>query len=151
MTDEESTANLMEQQAVIDVMSRYARGIDRRDAELYLSCLADPIDIEIDRRGGPGMKASDWLAEAFEAVAPYTSTQHLITNHDVHFPDGPNGDRAVCNAYLQAQHWRAEKSMLLGGRYENGLSRHDNNWQINRLRLRIDWIEKSVSTVTEEP
>lgn len=141
MNNDESIARVVERQAVIDVLSRYARGIDRRDLELYRSCLTDRIDVEMARMGGPDMAADDWVAEAFEVVARYTSTQHLITNHDVHFPDGPGGDRALCTAYLQAQHWREEKSRLLGGRYDHGLRREAGAWRIHRLGLHVDWLE----------
>lgn len=144
MSDEAfSVLHLVERQAVVDVLSRYARGIDRRDAELYRSCLADRIDVKMARMGGPGMSADDWVTEAFAAAGRYASTQHLITNHDVHFPDGPGGDRATCTAYLQAQHWNQDESMLLGGRYDHDLRRKNGAWRLERLGLKIDWVEQT--------
>ena len=82
---------LLEREAVIRVLSRYARGIDRKDAALYRSCLADPIDVHAGQYGGEGLRADAWLKEAFEIAETYTTTQHLITNHEVEFPDGPKG------------------------------------------------------------
>ena len=102
----ESVSFLVEKDAVVRVLSQYAQGIDRKDAELYRSCLTDPIDVDAGDFGGTGMRADDWLAEAFEIADGYTSTQHIITNHEVEFPDGPGGNEARCRAYLQAQHWR---------------------------------------------
>ncbi|MFP6639958.1 MAG: nuclear transport factor 2 family protein [Myxococcota bacterium] len=145
MSNDESTALIVERQAVIDVLSRYARGIDRRDADLYRSCLTDRIDVKMAQMGGPDMAADDWVTEAFTASARYTSTQHLITNHDVQFPDGAGGDRALCVAYLQAQHWTEEESMLLGGRYDHELRRENGAWRLHRLGLHIDWVEMTPS------
>ncbi len=138
----ESVAFLVEKDAVVRVLSQYAKGIDRKDADLYRSCLSDPIDIDAGEFGGVGMKADDWLAEAFEIADGYTSTQHIITNHEVEFPDGPGGNEAHCRAYLQAQHWRAEESMLLGGRYNLKLRKEAGAWRIYKVGLEIDWIHK---------
>lgn len=134
---------LLEREAVIRVLSRYARGIDRKDAALYRSCLADPIDVHAGQYGGEGLRADAWLKEAFEIAETYTTTQHLITNHEVEFPDGPKGSEARCRAYLQAQHWTAEASMLLGGHYDHRLRKEDGAWRIYRIGLEIDWMQES--------
>ena len=136
---------LLEKEAVIRVLSRYARGIDRKDAELYRSCLSDPIDVHAGQYGGDGLSAEAWIAEAFEIAEAYTTTQHIITNHEVDFPDGPHGDEARCRAYLQAQHWTAEESRLLGGRYNHRLRKEDGAWRIYRIGLEIDWMQDSSS------
>ena len=138
----ESVALLIEKEAVVRVLSQYARGIDRKDAELYRSCLANPIDVDVGEFGGVGMKADDWVAEAFGIADGYTSTQHIITNHEVEFPNGPDGDEARCRAYLQAQHWRAEESMLLGGRYDHKLRKEAGTWRIYKVGLKVDWVHK---------
>ena len=140
---ETSIEHLLEREAVIQVLSRYARGIDRREAELYRSCLADPIDVEAGQYGGKGMRADAWVAQAFEIANGYTTTQHIITNHEVEFPDGPDGNEARCLAYLQAQHWREDESQLLGGRYDHRLRREDGQWRIYQITLSVDWIQQS--------
>lgn len=140
---ETSADFLLEREAVIRVLSQYARGIDRRDAELYRACLADPIDVDAGQYGGKGLSAEAWVAQAFEIAEAHTTTQHIITNHEVDFPDGPHGDEARCLAYLQAQHWRAEESTLLGGQYDHRLRREDGNWRIYRISLKVEWIQET--------
>ena len=81
----------------------------------------------------------------FEIAEAYTTTQHIITNHEVDFPDGPHGDEARCRAYLQAQHWTAEESRLLGGRYDHRLRKENGAWRIYRISLEIDWMQDSSS------
>ncbi len=141
--NEASVDFLLEKDAVIRVLSRYARGIDRKDAELYRSCLADPIDVDAGQYGGQGMSAEAWLSEAFGIAESYTTTQHIITNHEVDFPNGPDGDEARCQAYLQAQHWKAEESTLLGGRYEHRLRKENGSWRIYKIALEIDWMQET--------
>ncbi|MAI80722.1 MAG: hypothetical protein CL917_17410 [Deltaproteobacteria bacterium] len=143
MNEEATLTLLLEQHAVIDVLSRYARGIDRRDKKLYRACLCDQIDIDIEGMEERSRSADEWITEAFSISDNYASTQHLITNHEVHFKDGPNGNIARCTAHLQAQQWNPQKSTLLGGRYDYGLRKEGGEWRIDRIGLKVDWVEES--------
>lgn len=138
MTDARLEA-LIDRQEIVDVMSRYARGIDRRDAALYRACFTDVLDVEMPGASWPAITAEKWTEHALGVVSAFESTQHIITNHVVEL----EGDDARCTAYVQAQHWRPESAWLIGGQYRNQLSRVAGEWRIRHLELQFAWTERT--------
>lgn len=129
---------LIDRNDIIDTLSRYAAGIDQRDAALYRSCFTD--ELEVDVGGSPGRRTADeWVSQAMNAVSPFQTTQHIITNHTVTI----EGDEATCIAYLQAQHWNPENALLVGGYYTDKLVRTADGWRISSLKLTITWTQTS--------
>jgi ketosteroid isomerase-like protein len=129
---------LMDQSEIVDVLSRYAAGVDRRDAALYRSCFTDELEVDMLGHRFGRLTAQDWVEKAMAAVSVFQATQHLITNHRVEI----RGDEATCTAYLQAQHWNPDGSLLIGGTYTNSLVRCVDGWRISRLVLTQSWSEK---------
>ncbi len=138
MTDS-ALQQLVDRQEIVDVMSRYARGIDRRDAQLYRSCFTDVIDVEMPGAQRPATSADSWVEHALGVVTAFESTQHIITNHVIEI----DHDEARCTAYVQAQHWRPESAWLVGGQYRNELVRIDGEWRIRHLELVFAWTERT--------
>jgi ketosteroid isomerase-like protein len=140
--DSNALQGLMDRNAIIDTLTRYATGIDSRDAEIYRSCFTE--DLEVDVGGGaPGACGADaWVDQAFRAVGAFQSTQHIITNHVVTI----DGDAATCVAYLQAQHFNPESSLLVGGYYTDRLVRVEEGWRIAKLKLTITWTQPWTAT-----
>jgi hypothetical protein len=134
-----SVPSAIDHEAIVDVMSRYARGIDRRDVAVYRSCFTDVIDLDMAGRRQDGIPADAWVEQAFDLVSHYETTQHLISNHVVEI----DRDTAVCRAQLQAQHWRPDGAWLVGGRYEDRLRHTADGWRIERLSLAITWSERT--------
>jgi len=137
MSDSE-IQGLIERQKIVDVFNRYAMGVDLKDRDLYLSCFAPKI--ELDMIGMTGTQtAEEWVDRALDLVGNYQATQHLISNHVIEI----DGDTAHGTAYLQAQHFNPEpgKSLLLGGYYANDFVRSAAGWRISKLTLTSTWTE----------
>jgi hypothetical protein len=134
---EEAKLNeLIDRNAIIDLMSRYASGIDLRDEALYRSCFTDELEWDMFGKGAYDRGSADeWVTTASNAVRPFQTTQHIITNHTIEI----DGDKATCIAYLQAQHWNPENHLLVGGYYSNELVRTSDGWLICKLKLTITW------------
>jgi len=133
--DEAKLQNLIDRNEIIDVMSRYATGIDQRDPALYRSCFTDELERDMFAQGFEQGSADSWVETAMNAVSPFQTTQHIITNHTIEI----DGDEATCVAYLQAQHWNPENFLLVGGYYTDKLRRTPEGWRIHSLQLKITW------------
>lgn len=135
--DETRAQTLIDESEIVDVMSRYAAGVDRRDPVVYRSCFTDELEVVMLGQDFGRLPADEWVSRAMAAVATHQATQHIITNHDVEI----DGDEATCTAYVQAQHWSPDASLLLGGTYTNRLVRGEDGWRICRLVLTQSWSE----------
>ncbi len=134
--NEDPLQALVERYEIIQIFNRYATGIDMRDRDLYRSCFADELRVEV----GPEPKtcpAEEWVEQAFNAVGVFQATQHIITNHVIDLA----GDEADATAYLYAQHFNPESAFTVGGYYANHFVRTEAGWKIDRLRLVITWTQ----------
>lgn len=138
---------LIDRDAIVDVMSRYARGIDRRDEAVYRACFTDAIDVAMGGGLQEAVDANAWVTSAFGLVGQYEATQHIISNHHVELSE----DTATCGAEVQAQHWRPDGYWLIGGRYENQLVRTTDGWRIRHLELTIRWSETAGAGMAPRP
>jgi hypothetical protein len=146
-------ARLADRQAVVDVVIRYATGIDMRDWDLYASCFTDPCEFDFSSWSGRGpalLTPEQWVKAVRSVNGNFDTTQHLSTNHVVTF-DGP--DAARCVSYMHAQHWFSAERLVelgeaateprwctLGGYYTNDLTRTDDGWKIRRCQLTVTWV-----------
>jgi hypothetical protein len=133
--DESQLQALIDRNAIIDTMNRYATGIDQRDAAIYRSCFTDQLELHMGDAEPRNCNADEWVSQAFAAVGTFQSTQHIITNHVVTL----EGEEADCVAYLQAQHYNPDNALLVGGYYTNRLVREAEGWRISSLKLTITW------------
>ena len=134
---------IREQWAIIDVLSRYARGIDRKDAVLYRSCFTEEVDVDMGRGLESGIPADAWVDQALSVVERYEATQHIISNHVISLESG----QARCRAEVQAQHWNPTGAWKIGGHYEDHLIKTETGWRIQRLTLKIRWSETTGDAV----
>ena len=131
---------LLDRMEIIDVQTRYATGVDTRDRDVYRSCFTGEIDLDMSGMGmGEPMKVSAdvWVDQALSLVSNFESTQHMITNHVITV----DGDRAICVAYVQAQHYNPQNTYTVGGYYANTLVRTPEGWKISKLRLTPTWTQ----------
>ena len=119
--------------ACMDVMLRYAAGVDERDMEMYRSCFAD--DVEVVGFGEETIHGGDaWRAYVENALERFGPTQHML---------GPQlatieGDVANCRTDVQAFHCLKEPeggTLILWATYKSDMARIDGQWRITRHEL----------------
>jgi ketosteroid isomerase-like protein len=128
--------DLVDREAIRDCVLRYARGLDRHDAEIYASVYhQDAIDHHgefLGRRDdfvpwGLALLASEWDAHT-----------HHITNTRVDI----DGDTAHSECYVLFVQRRRDGGNhdVGGGRYIDRLERRDGEWRIVARELVIEWL-----------
>ena len=129
--------DLIDKDAIRDVVLRYCRGIDRRDADLIRSAYhhdvtehhgayrGDSVDDFVDYAGG--------RSDLFDRVC------HYVTNHLIEL----DGDVAYSEAYAIALHRSridgVESNTIFGGRYVDTMERRDGRWAIADRVVVCDW------------
>lgn len=126
--------HLLDRQAVVDCVHRYARGLDRADDELLASAYhPDAVEDHGAYVGGvDGLLP--FLAMAHRSFDGY---QRYVTNTTVDL----DGDAAHAESYYLCVLRRDEKGSMLanGGRYVDRLERRDGEWRILRRVVVVDW------------
>ena len=119
--------------ALMDVMCKYAKGVDERDLVLYRSVFAE--DVEVVGFGPETVRGAEaWTAFVEKALEAYGATQHML---------GPqlasvDGDRAHCRTDVQALHYlraRPDTTLTLWATYETDMKRIGGEWKIKRHEL----------------
>ncbi len=119
--------------ALMDVMLKYAKGVDERDLDLYESLFADDVEV-VGFGPKPFHGAAAWAAFVKEALAQYGPTQHML---------GPqlatvSGDTAHCRTDVQALHFMKDApktTLTLWATYLTDMRRTDGEWKIARHEL----------------
>ena len=117
---------LLDRQAIVDCVHRYARGVDRGDEELLRSAYHD----DAVERHGPYAGGLDGLVEFLGAAhRPFPGYQRYVTNTSVEL----DGDDAHAESYYLCVLRRDDGRLLLsGGRYVDRLERRGGGWRIAR-------------------
>ncbi len=119
--------------ALMDVMLRYAKGVDQRDMALYASVFAE--DVEVVGFGAETFHGRDnWVGYVTTALQAYGPTQHML---------GPqlatvDGDTAHCRTDVQALHYlktEPNKTLTLWATYNTDMKRIGGEWKIARHHL----------------
>lgn len=145
-----AAGSLQDRVDIIDLMNRYALGVDRRDWALYRSCFEDTFRIRAE--GWPEVMAADaWVDIVRAGIHNYEATQHQMSNHSVDV----DGDRAHCIVYIRAVHHQPNAEggprWVLVGYYDLGLARHAAGWQIADFNLTIQWNEGNLALMAFGP
>ena len=118
---------LLDKQAIRDVLARYCRGVDRCDAALISSCYhPDARDNHASRSftgETVGAGIVEWMSEAMEM------TTHHITTQTIRI----HGDMAGCESYYTGIHTPKgpdRRLLLTCGRYVDRFERRDGDWRI---------------------
>lgn len=122
-----------------DVLHRYARAMDRMDAELALSCWhPGGTDDHAPLYSGSAEGFIEWLWPVHAAMEV---TRHVVTNAIIEFDDP---DRAGCESYWTVTlRMRGNDGLLYDvvgqGRYVDRFERIAGRWAIRHRQSLHDW------------
>ncbi|MET0240768.1 MAG: nuclear transport factor 2 family protein [Sphingobium sp.] len=123
-TMEARLQEMIDREDIRQVMLRYARGLDRMDAQLARSCYFDDA---IEDHGRFVGFPDDFIAYAANVSRLYLSTQHSITNHWCDL----DGDDAWCETYYIFTGIASDPPHFMStGRYVDHFQRRDGEWRI---------------------
>lgn len=156
-----------DRQQVIEVLHRYARGIDRCDAELLKSVYHQDATDAHGSFDGDAHQFVDFMIPRLKAQTSYGI--HHVTNELVEI-DGDNaiaescmfgyhrvpGGRESVEAFFGADYadrveaegkLDGEQEYFTGGRYLDKLTRRDGIWRIWRRKITVEWNSCQPSTM----
>jgi ketosteroid isomerase-like protein len=123
---------IADERALQELLTRYARGVDRCDLELLRSCYHDDA---LDDHGwfrGPG---HDFAAAVIDKFKGGPLTQHAVSNarFDV------RGDVAYGESCAMLRTTNADGEIVIGfGRYIDRLERRHGEWRIADRRVTVE-------------
>ena len=129
--------------AIAQVLARYARGVDRADAQLLRSCYhPGAIEEHGTTYSGP---ADEYITGAMERLKLMGPMAHYLCSSHIEF----DGDTAWVETYvLTFARMAAEDGdtdTLTGGRLCDRFELRDGEWRIAHRRITFDW-NRDVST-----
>jgi hypothetical protein len=134
---------LADRLAIMDVLNRYARGIDRCDLEVlrevwWPEAVADYGTGEIN--------ALAWSEGVVPALGAMRRTQHFLGNMLIDI----DGETAMAETYCRAWHEvdspAGPQEMEVGGRYLDRLEKRAGDWRLLHRRYVLDWSRNGPST-----
>lgn len=125
---------LLDRQDIADCLTRFSRGMDRFDRDLFLSAFhADAVIDAGPYVGGPDV-LYDWARGLHDQGQD--ATHHNLLNNSVEI----DGDVAHSETYyLFVGRNRDATNWIAGGRYIDRLERRDGQWKIAFRRNAIEW------------
>ncbi|MGP4053664.1 nuclear transport factor 2 family protein [Mycobacterium sp. 4D054] len=138
MTDASRVSDELE---IRDLLSRYARGVDTKDWELYRSVFTEDAVIDYSSAGIPPGSRDEITGLFSKAFAAIPWTMHYITNIEAEFDSGPDGDTATVRAmfYNPMQLPGMAEQSSCGGYYFHDLVRTPDGWRSRHLREDNVW------------
>jgi SnoaL-like domain len=140
MANEARFQALIDRQDILDCLTRFSRGMDRFDREIYLSAFHNDAVIAAGPFVGSAADCWDWAIPMHRDGQ--VLTHHSLLNNSVEI----DGDTAHSETYYQfvaRNHpWEeggGETVMLAGGRYIDRLERWDGAWRIALRTNIIEW------------
>ena len=139
MTNANTIETLLAKQDINDCIMRYARGIDRGDVELLLSCYWDDAhEIHGPAYNGPAVPYVKEAARRMQENRPVM--QHFIGNVHVEL-DGPDVARVESYILTFARFAKdgEDYDTLTGARAYDRFERRDGEWRIAHRQAVFDW------------
>jgi hypothetical protein len=126
--------HLLDRQDVLDCLTRFSRGMDRFDRELFLSAFHPDATIAAGPFVGGPDKLYEWASVMHEQGQ--LATHHNLTNHTCDL----RGDVAHAETYyLFVGRNRDDSNWIAGGRYIDRLERRNGAWRIALRTNAIEW------------
>ena len=137
--DAVAVQEMIARQKITDVLTRYARGIDRCDLDTLLGVFWP--DSKADYGSGAQLAAA-WCRATLEALKGMLRTQHSISNITIKIDGDEARAETYCHAYHELESPSGRREMVVGGRYLDRLERRDGEWRIAQRTYVMDWNRK---------
>ncbi len=126
--------------AVEDLLTRYAKAVDRRDWEQYRSIFTADAEIDYTSAGGIAGTIDEIVAFLSTSLEMFEMTQHLVSNIDLEV----NGDSATVTAmFNNPMRLPGGDTWFTGGWYHHDLVRTADGWRSRRLREETAWLDRT--------
>jgi hypothetical protein len=125
---------LLDRQDILDALTRFARGMDRFDRDIFLSAFHADAEIAAGTFVGQPAPLYDWARAMHDHGQ--SATHHAMLNHSCDL----DGDTAHTETYyLFAARNRDDSNWIAGGRYIDRFERRDGAWKIASRSTVIEW------------
>lgn len=125
---------LLDRQDILDCLTRFSRGMDRFDKEVYMSAFWPDGTMAAGPFVGTPEECWDWAIPMHEAGQNATHHSLLNVTYDI------QGDEAHTETYyLFAARNRDDSNWIAGGRYVDRFERRDGEWRIALRTNAIEW------------
>jgi hypothetical protein len=130
----ERLERLLDRQDILDALTRFSRGMDRFDRDVFLSAFHPDATIAAGVFVGGPVELYEWAAAMHEQGQIATNHNLLNLTCDI------DGDTAHTELYyLFVGRNRDESNWIAGGRYLDRLERRDGEWRIALRTNVIEW------------
>jgi hypothetical protein len=125
---------LADRQEILDCLTRFSRGMDRFDRELFLSAFHADATIAAGVFVGGPVQLYNWASDLHKQGQHATHHNLLNVSYDI------TGDVAHTECYyLFVGRNRDDSNWIAGGRYIDRLERRDGEWRISLRTNVIEW------------
>lgn len=123
---------LADRQEITDLLTRYAKAVDRKDWDLYRSLFTADAPIDYTSAGGIKGDLETQVAWLAEALAQFPATQHMVANIDIDFtsPDTATAEAMFHNPMVMD----GGAAFTCGGWYHHDMVRTSDGWRSAGLR-----------------
>jgi SnoaL-like protein len=137
MTRPDISSQIVDREAIRDVMMRYARAIDRVDADLLRSVYWPEACDNHGSYNGPVAGFIEWV---IPLLASADQTMHTLGNIFIEI----EGSAAAVESYFHAYHrfTRADQTRydsIVAGRYVDRMEKRGSEWRIADRNVVYDW------------
>ena len=116
---------------LLDLCTRYAVGVDRKDWELFRSCFTEDAVIDYTATGGPRHRRDDMVVFLSEAMAQFSGTQHFVLNQEVEIEGDTASGRIGFYNPMPLQLEQGKMFYLVGGWYVDDYTRTSEGWKFS--------------------
>jgi 3-phenylpropionate/cinnamic acid dioxygenase small subunit len=129
--------NLLDRDAVHEVLVRYATSLDDRDWDRLTTCFTEDAVADYGTGVFEGPAAIVGLCR--QMLEPLEVSQHLLGSFEITV----EGESAKSRCYFHAQHVKTEleagTQLIIAGTYEDSLRKTDGEWRIQHRKLLATW------------
>jgi len=126
--------------AIDDLMNAYASALDAKDWDALRTLFVPGAVVDYTEEGGVRGSIEDAIGWFQKAMAPFTASQHFVTNRRI----AVDGDSATAHAYIFSPLGMPNGDggltlVFAGGAYEDTLDRTPEGWRFASRTIRASW------------